>query len=1067
MFIKVDQELRRADRAIAQRIAPLVDRPVVHCTVEKHENPGEPERCDAVFERIRAGDMGFEPADIGSAWGTTWGTTWFKVTGRIPRGTSSSSPSAPIELIADLGWSNAWVGGHIEALVYREDGTAIKALQPRNTWIPLVSPRGVADPGIREDGGFVLYIEAADNPLLNEHRKTDLGEKATGRTESQGLLRAMDVCVRDGELAALSMDIETVASLIRILTPDAPRYWKLAYALRDALNLYDQRDHASVAPARRRLAAVLASPAEPSALRHTAIGHAHIDSAWLWPVRETHRKVARTVSNVLALMDVYPDFRYAMSSAQQYAWLEQEHPDLFDRVRRRVKEGRFIPVGGMWVESDGMIPSGESLIRQISFGKRYFQERFGIEPKGIWLPDSFGYTGAFPQIARRAGYEWFLTQKISWNDTTTFPHHSFMWEGIDGSAILTHFPPSDTYGAEVTAKELDYSQRNFRDKGISDNAMMLFGYGDGGGGPTREMIERLHRFHDLEGVPPVEPGSPDGFFDTVRREFSSLDSRDVPRWKGELYLELHRATLTSQQDMKRGCRQEESLLRTAEYLCAAASVLNADYRYPHAQLHEIWRTLLLNQFHDILPGSAIAWVHREARADYQRDIPAIRAIAQRAADALAESSGAQSIRGARICQYRSDAALSWRACSASEPLSGRVAAHAVGNAGSCADDHSDAATTTGADAPCTIRHLDEGGFALCNGVVRCTVATDGTVTSLFDLRAGRESVPAGSAMGAYEVLRDEPSEWDAWDIQRDSLMENRTLGQATIVRADIDSRGAAVVHTSLHSPAADIETSITLLPTEAQLRFSCDVDWRGDEQFLKVDIPVALTAKTAHYECQYGTVERPVVKNTAADEAMFESCTHRFVYLAEQGYAVGIANASTYGSDAFPIHADRDSGRQAGTMMRLSLLSAPHYPDPHTDLGRHGFAWNVVVGGDPSALLESACTLNDPVMDSLPSIDPLVTLGSVTGTPVIDWIKLADDGSGDLIVRIYEAFGGHAGATLELCAALDGARVSETDVLERPEHDGSLPQALQATDSDDRRIELGPYQLATLRIHRN
>ena len=196
----------------------------------------------------------------------------------------------------------------------------------------------------------------------------------------------------------------------------------------------------------------------------SAIGHAHIDSAWLWPVRETRRKVARTVSNALALMDADPDFKYAMSSAQQYAWLEEDHPDIFNRMKQRIEEGRFIPVGGMWVEADGMLPAGESLIRQIAYGRKYFKEHLGVEPKGVWLPDSFGYTGAWPQIARRAGYEWFLTQKISWNDTTKFPHHSFMWEGIDGSRIFTHFPPADTYAAWCKVRELDYAEKNFQDK---------------------------------------------------------------------------------------------------------------------------------------------------------------------------------------------------------------------------------------------------------------------------------------------------------------------------------------------------------------------------------------------------------------------------------------------------------------------------------------------------------------------------------------------------------------------------------------------------------------------------
>ena len=284
-------------------------------------------------------------------------------------------------------------------------------------------------------------------------------------------------------------------------------------------------------------------------------------------------------------------------------------------MKRRIEEGRFIPVGGMWVESDNMIPSGESLVRQITFGRRYFKEHLGVAPRGIWLPDSFGYTGSWPQIARRAGFDWFLTQKISWNDTTKFPHHSFMWEGIDGTRILTHFPPSDTYCSWMSMHELMYSQRNFLDKDLSRNAILLYGFGDGGGGPTREMTARIRHDHDLAGAPKIEFGTPDQLFDRVRKDIVDDAQGETPVFKGELYLELHRATLTAQQDMKRGCRQEESMLRVTEYLCAAARIKNPDYVYPREELDRIWKTLMLNQFHDVLPGSSIAWVHREARED--------------------------------------------------------------------------------------------------------------------------------------------------------------------------------------------------------------------------------------------------------------------------------------------------------------------------------------------------------------------------------------------------------------------------------------------------------------------
>ena len=801
--------------------------------------------------------------------------------------------------------------------------------------------------------------------------------------------------------------------------------------------------------ARAALAGVLAEPAASSAINHIAIGHAHIDSAWLWPVRETRRKVARTVSNVLALMDEDPDFTYAMSSAQQYAWLEEEHPDLFARMKRRIEEGRFIPVGGMWVESDNMIPSGESLVRQITFGRRYFKEHLGVTPRGIWLPDSFGYTGSWPQIARRAGFDWFLTQKISWNDTTKFPHHSFMWEGIDGTRILTHFPPSDTYCSWMSMHELMYSQRNFLDKDLSRNAILLYGFGDGGGGPTREMTARIRRDHDLAGVPKIEFGTPDQLFDRVRKDIVDDAQGETPVFKGELYLELHRATLTAQQDMKRGCRQEESMLRVAEYLCAAARIKNPDYVYPREELDRIWKTLLLNQFHDILPGSAIAWVHRQARVEYARDVARLNEIALEAGRAIAavEPDDA-TITDAVIAPYSRQACEAWVV----RPASSRAEAG------------------TASMARVAVTH-DGDAIVLDNGQLHVRIEADGTVSSIVDQRTNRELVPAGTRLGRYEMLKDEPFHWDAWDIQRDAFLTANALSEASITSVDETANGGAVVHAVTRAKGVEIRTGIALRPGSATLDFTADVDWHAVEQFLKVDMPVTVQAVNAQYECQYGLVERPINKNTRSDDAKFESCTHRFVRIADADYAAAVVNASTYGSDVSPIHADTAHGTGRGTMVRLSLLSAPLYPDPRTDQGAHSFAWSLVADADMNAVLDEAARLNSPVIGELPDLAPLVSLTDVTGTIVLDWVKLADDGSDDLIVRLYEAAGGNAAAALRLDAALADAKASvqEVNLMEEPELDAELPRALAGDEpmpADGAVVSLAPFQLTTLRIRR-
>ena len=875
-----------------QRLVPYVHETLSHCQLRAFANEGEPEQSADFLARVRENKVDFLDFMVPGAWGTIWGTTWFEVRGRIDR---ESVKGRAVELVVDLGWKrHRGPGFQAEGLCYRPDGSVIKAVNPDNCWIPLIDANGVANVELDDAGRFTVYVEAASNPLVEADlpfAPMNLGERADGRP-SDYVLTTMDVCAFNQNVFDYLMDLETVTSLMRELKDDDPRYWQLAKALQRSLNTYDERDIAgTLEPAKEKLAGVLSEPAYSSVIHHVAVVHAHIDSAWLWPVRETHRKVARTVSNVLALMDEDPDFTYAMSSAQQYAWLEQEHPDLFARMLQRIKEGRFIPVGGMWVESDNMLPTGESLIRQITFGMRYFREHLGVEPKGLWLPDSFGYCGAWPQIARRAGFEWFLTQKISWNDTTKFP------------------PPFLRMG--------------------------------------------------------------------------------------------------------------------------------------------------LNQFHDILPGSAIAWVHRQARADYVRDIARLRDIAAEAGASIASARDDADMRSnAAIVPYTAKNGDSWIARTA-----------AVGTQ----DDDANG-TDAVADESTIATTCDDGRIILDNGLLRAIIAPDGTVRSLIDLDNGHELVPDGSGIGHYELLRDEPYEWDAWDIQRDAFLSAEGIDDSHVERVTETKRGGATVHVSSTTDGVSIDACITLRAKSKSLEFRTKVDWRASERFLKVDIPMAIQADRAQYECQYGMVERPIQKNTRSDEAKYESCTHRFVRVADAGYAAAVVNASTYGSDVSPIHRNTASGPVRGTMIRLSLLSSPLYPDPNTDKGVHEFMWNVVADASMPAVLDEANRLNVAVLPAVPVFDPLAQLNPVDGVMVLDWVKLADDGSGDLILRVYEAVGGEAHARLAVNAALGKATVRECSIMEDARLDAELPAAFADGDPSVARtaqgamLSLHPFQLATLRV---
>lgn len=593
------------------------------------------------------------------------------------------------------------------------------------------------------------------------------------------------------------------------------------------------------------------------------------------------------------------------------------------------------------------------------------------------------------------------------------------------------------------------------DKDLSRNAILLYGYSDGGGGPTREMVARIRRDHDLAGTPSIDFGTPDELFDRVRHDIVDEAPDETPVFKGELYLELHRATLTSQQEMKRGCRREENLLRTTEYLCAAASVFNPEYRYPREELDGIWKTLLLNQFHDILPGSAIAWVHRQARADYVRDIARLRDIAAEAGASIASVRDDADMRSnAAIVPYTAKNGDSWIARTA-----------AVGTQ----DDDANG-TDAVADESTIATTCDDGRIILDNGLLRAIIAPDGTVRSLIDLDNGHELVPDGSGIGHYELLRDEPYEWDAWDIQRDAFFSVEGIDDSHVERVTETKRGGATVHVSSTADGVSIDACITLRAKSKSLEFRTKVDWRASERFLKVDIPMAIQADRAQYECQYGMVERPIQKNTRSDEAKYESCTHRFVRVADAGYAAAVVNASTYGSDVSPIHRNTASGPVRGTMIRLSLLSSPLYPDPNTDKGVHEFAWNVVADASMPAVLDEANRLNAAVLPAVPAFDPLAQLNPVDGVMVLDWVKLADDGSGDLILRVYEAVGGEAHARLAVNAALGKATVRECSIMEDARLDAELPAAFADGDPSVARtaqgamLSLHPFQLATLRV---
>ncbi|WP_327738682.1 glycosyl hydrolase-related protein [Streptomyces nojiriensis] len=996
----------RLRRVLKERVKPAVHSRAVPLTVERWEAPGEPV---PVAEGLAAH---YEPCAIGDPWGPAWGTTWFRVTGTVPADWAGRT----VEAVLDLGFDRMMPGFQCEGLVHRADGGEVKALNPYNDWVR------VAD---RAEGGEQVewYVEAASNPVLVDHAATYEGDLPTSGDQPLYRLARMELTVFETEVWELVQDLEVLYDLMTQLdTADARRHGILR-ALGAALDTLDPADvPGTAAAARGCLARVLAAPANASAHRISAVGHAHIDSAWLWPLRETVRKVSRTASNMVNLMDQHPEFVFAMSQAQQLDWIKTYRPELFERIKKKIADGQFVPVGGMWVESDTNMVGGEAMARQFLYGKKFFLDEFGIETQNVWLPDSFGYTAAMPQIVKLSGSKWFLTQKISWSQVNRFPHHTFWWEGIDGTRVFTHFPPVDTYNSDLGGAQLAHASRNYREKGHGSRSLVPFGWGDGGGGPTREHLARARRQRDLEGSPKVRIERPDAFFEQARAEYE-----DAPVWAGELYLELHRGTYTSQAKTKQGNRRSESLLREAELWATTAAVRVAGYAYPYEDLERIWKTVLLHQFHDILPGSSIAWVHREARATYAAVREELRGITLAAQQALAGQG--------------------------TEELVFNCAPHArrgvpAGGAGRPAE----------AGEPVTVEERHGGGHILANGRLLVEIDSRGLIVSVYDLEERREAVAPGAAANLLQIHPDFPNMWDAWDI--DAFYRNRVTDLVELDRLEVTGSGprSATVRVTRSFGRSAAVQQITLRAGAKTVDIVTEVDWHETEKFLKAAFPLDVKADRTASETQFGHVYRATHTNTSWEAAKFEICAHRWIHAEEPGWGVALLNDSTYGHDV-----TRDVRADGGqtTTVRLSLLRAPRYPDPETDQGSHTLRFSLAPGAGIGDAVREGHALNLPerVVRGAGPVAPLVTVDE--DAVVVEAVKSAEDRSGDVIVRLYESRGGRARAVLT--AGFPIADAVESDLLERP-----LAGSAVGVPTPEGRIPLTlrPFQIVTVRLRR-
>ncbi|MFZ9863745.1 MAG: alpha-mannosidase [Ilumatobacteraceae bacterium] len=1001
--------MQRAQRLLAQRV-----RPMIHV---------EPRSID-----VEAVDESFEPLDFssaivaprqriapGQAWGRAWHTTWFRLSTTV----SAEHDGRPLVALIDIGFNGRYDGFQAEAIAWM-DGRIVHAIQP---------DRRTIDLGVGRVGTSVeIWIEAAATPVIAGHASgygpTPFGDPRTAPSTALYSLRRADICVVNTEVERLALELHNAIDITLDMEENDPNRSRHFQALDAAGRALAPGDVAGTATeARLCLAPLFDSSGPRPRHRIVATGHAHLDTAWLWPIRETRRKAVRTFANAVHLLKVNPDAVFAHSQAQHYEWVREDAPDVFAEVARLVSEGRWEPVGGMWVETDLNLPSGESLLRQMVHGQRAFVEWFGERCTGAFLPDDFGYPGSLPQIVRHGGGRWFFTQKLSWNETNRMPHHSFWWEGIDGSRVFTHFSPIDTYNALMTPSQLRFAERNFADHAGATMSLVLYGHGDGGGGPTQHMIDRARLARAMDSVPSVSFGTVEGFFAEAEDEYGPI----APTWVGEMYFEKHRGTYSTQIGTKQGNRNSERLLHEIELWSSLA-------RHRPSMLDEWWKRVLTQQFHDIIPGSSIAWVHRDAEDEHA-------AIAAEIEEEI------DNVLGPRL-----DGAT-WIMNPAPVDCSGVIDVDGVprwvevpafGSARVVAD--------ADIPRPAVTARQTSTGLEVDNGVLRVAWDASGSLISMIESNSGRELMSKGDGAGLI-IRRDTPAEYDAWDIDMaDADADFTKIDAISAPRLESEHDLRVVVAADFAIGTSRFTMRWSVVADSRRVDVSLEADWREPEHRVQLRVPVDVFARDAVCGTQFGHVRRGRHSNTSWDLARFESCAHRYVHIGEPG--VG-----------FSLMADGPRGYDVrGNELRMTLLRAPLFPDPMADRGRQRLEWAYLV------------TLGDPIADgslereaSRIAHPPRILRGTpMATTPPVRWessgslvsaLKLADDGSNDLIVRLWETRGGRTSGRLTMTEP--AVEIIDCDALETP-----LSGALVVGSGTDATIDLRPFQIRTLRVRR-
>ncbi|HBM80733.1 MAG: glycoside hydrolase family 38 C-terminal domain-containing protein [Clostridiales bacterium] len=950
----------------------------------------------------------WKAAAPGTKWGDNWLTCWFRGDARIP----AECDGKKVFIRAKTGGETLFIVNERYMGVFDNNHPVV-----------------MMDKSVRAGKAYHLSFEAYSGHYIPGSAPNDHNiPPYPGCKTFDGI----ELVLEREDVTGFVFDLKVLWQVAQVLDDNSLRKNKIIKGLSDVYSVIDAMPDETpeeswrpeIAKARRIMEPLLDAKNGSTVPYMGIVAHSHIDTAWLWPIAETWRKCARTFSSVLNLMDQYPDFKFIQSSPYQTSVIRKYYPEIYGRIKKRVVEGRWEPNGAMWVEPDCNIPSGESFVRQLLFGQKATREMFGYTSDTLWLPDVFGYSAALPQILQGCDVEFFCTTKISWNDTNRFPYDTFIWKGIDGSSVTAHFHNIHCWPDPATLTE---QWNRVQHKDVQDRRLVAYGYGDGGGGPMAEMLEVAKRVKNLEGCPKAEHTTVSDFMKGIK-----MDLKDIPKWSGELYLELHRGTLTSKAKIKRGNRKTEIAVRDAEFLSTMAALNGKPY--PSNKLNELWKTLLTDQFHDILPGSSIERVNDEAIDDFEHCIEGAKNISKKALETFAGTALADTgkimavntLNWDRNGEILLDAAKE-NQYAIGENIKSQWVEDVEGNKKLIASGIHIPAFSGKVISMAYESHPQKSPFVVNGNMVETPFAavsfdSIGRIVSFIDKESGRDIVKKDGSLNTLWIGEDIPEAWDNWDIDRDQRLK-MSIGRGFIKRyvaADGPLQLRLRCEYNIGSASYMVQ-DIVFHSETPRVDFESVIDWKEKHKLLKAGFELDVLADSARHEIQYGYVERPTHTNLPQDRARFEVCAHKWTDISETGFGVALLNDCKYGV-----------GVEDGEI-RLSLMKSGLHPDTRGDEGRHLFNYALLphsTGFSVQSVVRPAYELNIPVVsvkagEGAKDMKGILSVDSPN--IIVECIKWAESENA-FVVRLYDA--AKTGKRVNLKFNVDIKGVDLTNLLE-------------------------------------